>query len=70
MLSSRRIIPDAYFATYVPAGDVAALTAALAALLDGLPPQRLQAREQHLRRFTPTVVAQMLEAQLQQVRRR
>lgn len=60
----------AEFATFVPPGDVAALTAALAALLDGPPPQQLQARERHLQRFTPPVVAQMLEAQLQQVLRR
>lgn len=60
----------AEFATYVPAGDVEALTTALAALLDGPPPQQLQARAYHLQRFTPPQVAQMLEAQLQQVLKR
>ena len=58
------------FATYVPAGDVVALTAALAALLDGPPPKQLHARERHLQRFTSSVVARMLEAELQQVIRR
>lgn len=53
------------FATYVPPGDVPALTTALAHVLDGPPPLRLAERQQHLQRFWPLTVARMLETQLQ-----
>lgn len=59
----------AQHAHYVPAGDQPALTAALNALLDGAPPQHLEARQRHLQRFAPLAVAREIEAELQQLLR-
>ena len=56
-------------AIYVPPGDPRALACALSGLLEGPPPQRLEARLCHLERFKPGTLAQLLANEMQEMLR-